>query len=282
MAQAGNGDTGSRRQDAIAAFNRAWELIESAERSPAEDDEMLAASFASRYLWESIGDDEKRSVGDWQISHVASLLGYVDLALDRAQRSLECVTANGWIDWRLASCYEGMARAKAAAGDLDEFEHWAALSRQVLDSLEDEEDRELIVSQLASIPAVARGQSRDRAYRVVRLDHVQVAMPPDREAEAEAFYEAILGLGTRAKPAPLAKRGGRWFESGDVKVHLGVEPDFRPAEKAHPALVVEGLDNLAEALGDAGHTVRWDSELTEVRRCFVADPFGNRLELIEA
>ena len=104
--------------EAIAAFNRAWELIDSAYRTSDDDDEMLAAAFASRYLWDSIGGDEQRAVGDWQIGHVASLLGYADLALGRAERALERATQNGWTDWRLASCYEGMARAQATAGNL--------------------------------------------------------------------------------------------------------------------------------------------------------------------
>jgi len=287
MAKEGDGEQAAfRRQEAIAAFNRAWELIESADRSPAEDEEMLAAAFASRYLWESIGADEQLAVGDWQIAHVASWLGHADLALARSERALQRVTQNRWTDWRLASAYEGVARAHATAGDLAEYEHWAGLAQQVIDSLEDEEDRDLIASQLASITAVAPRQAAEAVgatgYRVVRLDHVQVAMPPAREAEAEAFYGAILGLGLKTKPAALALRGGRWFENGDAKVHLGVEPEFRPAEKAHPALVVEGLDNLVEALENAGHTVMWDTELADVRRCFVADPFGNRVELIEA
>jgi hypothetical protein len=272
--------------EAIAAFNRAWELIELTERSPADDAEMLAAAFASRYLWESVGGDEQRAVGDWQIAHVASWIGYGDLALSRAASALQRVEQNGWTDWRLASCYEGMARAHAAAGDAAGYEHWAALAREAIDSLEDEEDRDLVASQLASIPPPAApaggGGVAASGHRIVRLDHVQVAMPRDGEAEAEAFYGTILGLSVRPKPEPLAARGGRWFEDGEVKLHLGVEEDFRPMQKAHPALVVEGLDNLVAALAKAGHPVSWDAELETVRRCFVLDPFGNRIELIEA
>ncbi|MGA3215796.1 MAG: glyoxalase [Acidimicrobiales bacterium] len=118
-------------------------------------------------------------------------------------------------------------------------------------------------------------------YRITRLDHVQLAMPPDRESQAESFYAGILGLELHAKPPALAARGGCWFEKGDLKV-LGVEADFRPALKAHPGLLVEGLDGLVEALTKAGHPVSWDAELLGVRRCYVADPFGNRIELIEA
>jgi catechol 2,3-dioxygenase-like lactoylglutathione lyase family enzyme len=106
-------------------------------------------------------------------------------------------------------------------------------------------------------------------------------MPAGHEAEAERFYGSILGLSVLEKPPVLAARGGRWFGNADLQVHLGVEPGFRPAEKAHPGLVVEGLDRLVEALGAAGHPVEWDTELAGVRRCYVADPFGNRIELIE-
>ncbi|HSP65584.1 MAG TPA: hypothetical protein VLO10_05270, partial [Candidatus Deferrimicrobium sp.] len=72
------------------------------------------------------------------------------------------------------------------------------------------------------------------------IDHVQLAMPAGGEERASAFYEALLGIPRVAKPAHLARRGGCWFEAGTVRIHLGVEADFRPARKAHPALVVDG------------------------------------------
>lgn len=120
------------------------------------------------------------------------------------------------------------------------------------------------------------------AHRVARLDHVQLAMPAGEEEAAEAFYCGLLGFEVLEKPPVLAARGGRWFgcDGGRVQVHLGVEEDFRPARKAHPALAVEGLDALAAALGAAGHAVRWDEDNPGVRRCYVEDPFGNRIELV--
>jgi catechol 2,3-dioxygenase-like lactoylglutathione lyase family enzyme len=118
------------------------------------------------------------------------------------------------------------------------------------------------------------------SFKVVALDHVQLAMPPGEEAQAEAFYAGLLGLARRPKPEPLASRGGCWFSNGSVEVHLGVERDFRAARKAHPALVVEGYDALVEDLARAGVEVRPDDELPGVRRCHVDDPFGNRIELI--
>jgi catechol 2,3-dioxygenase-like lactoylglutathione lyase family enzyme len=119
------------------------------------------------------------------------------------------------------------------------------------------------------------------SIRVVALDHVQLAMPPGRESEAEEFYSDLLGFRVLAKPEPLASRGGRWFVSGDVQVHLGVEADFRPARKAHPALVVDGFDDLVAKLRDLGASWRWDEDLPGTRRIYVDDPFGNRVELID-
>lgn len=118
--------------------------------------------------------------------------------------------------------------------------------------------------------------------RVTAIDHVQLAMPPGREPEAEIFYCEVLGLEVRPKPPVLAARGGRWFACGDVRVHLGVEEDFRPARKAHPALRVAGFDELLRALNARGIAWKADEDLPEVRRIYVDDPFGNRLELIEA
>lgn len=121
-------------------------------------------------------------------------------------------------------------------------------------------------------------------HRIVRLDHVQLAMPKDEERAAEAFYVGLLGFEVLPKPAALALRGGRWFgtDGGRVQVHLGVEEDFRPAKKAHPALIVDSLDDLVEVFAQAGIPVRWDEENPAVRRCYVDDPFGNRIELVPA
>lgn len=106
-------------------------------------------------------------------------------------------------------------------------------------------------------------------------------MPPGGEAEARAFYEGLLGIPEIPKPAKLAARGGCWFERGDLKIHLGVEPDFRPALKAHPALIVEKLAGLKASIVAAGYTLRPDEDLAGYDRTYVDDPFGNRIELLE-
>ena len=116
---------------------------------------------------------------------------------------------------------------------------------------------------------------------IVKLDHIQLAMPPGREAEARAFYEGILGIPEVAKPAHLALRGGCWFERDALKIHLGVEADFRPARKAHPALMVKDLPGLRRALAAAGYATREEEPLEGYHRIYTDDPFGNRIELME-
>ena len=113
------------------------------------------------------------------------------------------------------------------------------------------------------------------------LDHVQVAMPAGSESACDAFYEQLLGFEIVEKPAPLRQRGGRWYRRGAIVVHLGVDPDFRPARKAHLALRVDRYEELLGRLEAAGCDVLPDRELEGVRRCYVADPNGNRLELID-
>jgi catechol 2,3-dioxygenase-like lactoylglutathione lyase family enzyme len=117
--------------------------------------------------------------------------------------------------------------------------------------------------------------------RVRRLDHVLLAMPAGRETDAREFYQGILGIPEVGKPADLAARGGCWFEDGELKVHLGVEKQFLPARKAHPAFIVEGLAALTAALTRAGVPIAHDQPVEGYDRIFVDDPFGNRIELME-
>jgi catechol 2,3-dioxygenase-like lactoylglutathione lyase family enzyme len=116
--------------------------------------------------------------------------------------------------------------------------------------------------------------------KVRAIEHVQLVMPKGEEPKARAFYRDVLGIPERAKPQELAKRGGAWFEDGDLKIHLGVEGDFRPARKAHPALLVDGLSNLIARLQAVGHPVI-EEPMAGYRRIYTEDPFGNRLELME-
>ena len=116
---------------------------------------------------------------------------------------------------------------------------------------------------------------------IIRLDHVQLAMPAGLEAEAVSFYEGVLGIPHVPKPDHLAIRGGCWFEDGDVKVHLGVDARFVPATKAHPAFIVDDVRSLAAAVIDAGFAVNDDEPLEGFDRVYVTDPFGNRIELMQ-
>jgi catechol 2,3-dioxygenase-like lactoylglutathione lyase family enzyme len=122
---------------------------------------------------------------------------------------------------------------------------------------------------------------RGSKLRITRIDHVQLAMPAGGEVLARAFYADILGIQEVPKPANLAKRGGCWFERGDLKIHLGVEADFRPARKAHLALLVTDLPELQAKLEASGYILKDDEPLEGFRRVYVDDPFGNRVELME-
>jgi hypothetical protein len=116
---------------------------------------MLVRAAASRYLWDAAGSDDQRVVGDWQIAHALSWMGEGSLALRFAVAALEQAAANGWEDWRRASCLEGVARAHAVLGNEPERDRYASLCRVALGALEDLEDRDLIASQLATVPGLS-------------------------------------------------------------------------------------------------------------------------------
>jgi hypothetical protein len=115
---------------------------------------------------------------------------------------------------------------------------------------------------------------------ITRLDHIQLAMPPGGEMQARTFWSGLLGLSEELKPEPLGSRGGCWFRVGKVIVHIGVEKEFAPQGKAHPAFCVDDLDGLAQRLKAAGYPVIPDMTLPDRRRFYTADPFGNRIEFM--
>ncbi|HWJ75852.1 MAG TPA: VOC family protein [Kaistia sp.] len=117
---------------------------------------------------------------------------------------------------------------------------------------------------------------------IIDIDHVQIAMPRDAEDVARQFYGGVLGLTEIAKPPNLAGRGGVWFIAGPRQLHLGVEDDFRPARKAHPAFRVDDLESLCTRCIAAGLSPVDDEPLPGFRRFYLADPFGNRLEFLTA
>ena len=121
--------------------------------------------------------------------------------------------------------------------------------------------------------------AKDRETPWRGIDHVQLAIPIGGEPVARGFYVGVLGLTEVPKPAALATRGGAWFEAGPTRIHVGTEAQFNPAKKAHPALAISGLRAFVES---SGLDARWSDEIPGVERCHVDDPFGNRIELIEA
>ena len=118
--------------------------------------------------------------------------------------------------------------------------------------------------------------------RVLSIDHIQIAMPEGEEDQARAFYVGVLGFTEIPKPVELARRGGAWFQSGNVQLHLGVESGFRPARKAHPAFLVSDLDALLARVRETGYEADTSQlPLDGYRRAHVFDPFGNRIERME-
>lgn len=118
--------------------------------------------------------------------------------------------------------------------------------------------------------------------KILAFDHINLAMPAGGEALARAFYADVLGMTEIPKPPQLAKNGGAWFQSDNVIVHLGVEADFHPARKAHPAFLVDDLDGFLERCRANGVTLDGKQPpLDGYRREHIFDPFGNRVELME-
>jgi hypothetical protein len=141
---------------AASSFNQAWDLIEKPDRTPEDNSAMLSATFASRYHWEVVGTDENRVVGDWQIAHIASLLGMADLSLSYAKSALNRAVEKGFEGWRLASCHEGMARAHACSGNVQERNRHIKTAKILLDRVDDPGERNLVMSQLESVPGYSQ------------------------------------------------------------------------------------------------------------------------------
>ncbi|MDQ2908486.1 MAG: glyoxalase [Candidatus Eremiobacteraeota bacterium] len=123
--------------------------------------------------------------------------------------------------------------------------------------------------------------TRDGAAPFRAIDHVQLAMPPGEEDRARGFFAGLLEMTEIPKPEALRGRGGVWFTSGPVALHLGVDPNFVPARKAHPALLCADYAALFARLAAAGYSLTEAGTFEDGRpHAYVDDPFGNRLELI--
>jgi catechol 2,3-dioxygenase-like lactoylglutathione lyase family enzyme len=130
-----------------------------------------------------------------------------------------------------------------------------------------------------------KGRDRVTSYDVetvlAGIHHVQLSIPAGAEDRCRAFWGAILGMTELEKPPVLKDRGGCWFRGGSYEVHLGVEPDFRPARKAHPGILIRNIEVLADHLEAHGVEVTWDENFPGMQRFYAADPLGNRLEFLE-
>jgi DNA-binding transcriptional MerR regulator len=147
---------GDERQLAADLFNGVWRLLEKEDRSVEDDDRMLHMAHASRYHWGQVGDPVNRSRGEWQCSRVYSVLGRTEPALYHARRGLEICQAHGIGDWDLAFAYESLARAHAVAGDKDQARAWTEQALAAAEDIAEDEDRELLRTDLEAIPAQPR------------------------------------------------------------------------------------------------------------------------------
>ena len=144
-------DVGDRRQLAVDLFNHVWTLLERTDRSPLEDDEMLHAAHASRYHWGEVGEPVNLDRGEWQCSRVYAVLGRAEPALWHARRCLALCEEHGIGDWDLAFAHEAVARALRVAGDDAGADAALGRAREAAVAIAEEEDRELLMSDLATI-----------------------------------------------------------------------------------------------------------------------------------
>lgn len=148
----GTVDSAQHREMAVELFNDVWTLLERADRTPAEDDLMVHAAHASRYHWGQVGGTEQKAVGEWQCSRVYAVLGRGEPSLHHAQRAI-AIAQNGDVpDWVEASAMEAVARASAVCGDESAARRWAAAAMAAAAEIEDPEDREVVMSDLATLP----------------------------------------------------------------------------------------------------------------------------------
>lgn len=144
-------EAASHRQVAVELFNRTWELLDKDQRTDAEDAEMLTATFGSRYHWHQVGDAKNFSVSDWQVSRVACVLGYPDLAYEYGRRCLEGASAANLDSFYVGYGHEALARAARLAGNRDEVRHQLAAARELLDQVVDSSARDLLAADLADL-----------------------------------------------------------------------------------------------------------------------------------
>lgn len=260
---------------------------------------LAPGSFDS--VWSARAAYSSRAIRTWDVEGSPGPMGAHkwitgDLVL------VECLFAEAGSGVRLAQPFELVGGSAAA---IDGLERRAPITRAEVDAgtfvgdstewLYDALKRSLrgqpdaarrIVEQFAGSRSTSgrRAPSEGMADGIefIGIDHVQLTMPAGREEDARRFYREVLGLVETEKPPGLTGRGGCWFIStrGRVHVHLGVDSEFRPASKAHPAFLVTDLDPVRRRLSGAGVHMIDDHSIVGVRRFYAVDPFGNRLEFI--
>lgn len=114
----------------------------------------------------------------------------------------------------------------------------------------------------------------------MKIDHIQLAFPPGNVDKARKFFVEDLGMVEDERPPQLQKREGAWFRKDTCIIHVGVDPDFKPQKKGHPALIVENIESLYDSLESKGYPLLWEESIEGVKRFFTEDPFGNRIEFI--
>ena len=147
-------DAATHRALGVALYNHTWTLLEKADRTPDETDEMIHSAHASRFHWSRAEGSEPVNLarGEWQCSRVYAVLGRGEPALWHARRCVAINEANGNADWDIASAYEAMARASGVAGDPVAAADWKAKATAALDGIADNDDREVIENDLATLP----------------------------------------------------------------------------------------------------------------------------------
>lgn len=143
------------RHFAVTCFNRTWRLIEKQNRTPDEDAEMLASTFASRHHWGVVGDAKNRAIGDWQISHVFALLNQPALSMTYARRSLDECEKHGLGDFVIAFAYEAIARAAAIAENAAERDKALQQARDCGNQIAEQDDRDWFFKSLATVQGYA-------------------------------------------------------------------------------------------------------------------------------
>lgn len=145
-------DAATRRAVAVGLFNHVWRLLETAERTPDQDDEMIHAAHASRYHWGEVGEATQRAVGEWQCSRVYAVLGRAEPSLHHARRCLAIAEEHELERWLVASAFEALARAHAVAGDPAKAREWKARAESTVAEIAEPEERQIVEGDIATLP----------------------------------------------------------------------------------------------------------------------------------